>query len=150
VYTFGGRLRPWSYTRVKETYRSRFAIETSYRQMHSARTRPCTRDPLLRLLYVGIELILRNVWVWLHWQVLAERKRGYRRVDLGRMSFRAWFKLGRIRVTQSDWRAGSVSPLFSLSNLHLCQQGADAPIAFWRTEDYKLTMVTWAWNESYL
>ena len=88
VYAFGGSLRPSSYTWVKETYRSRFAIETSYRQMHQARIRTCTRDPLLRLLYVGIALLLRNVWVWLHWQVLAHRRRGGRRVDLGQLSFR--------------------------------------------------------------
>ncbi len=88
VYAFGGPLRPSSYTWVKETYRSRFAIETSYRQMHQARIRTCTRDPLLRLLYVGVALLLRNVWVWLHWQVLAHRQRGGRRIDLGRLSFR--------------------------------------------------------------
>ena len=88
VYAFGGPLRPSSYTWVKETYRRRFAIETSYRQMHQARIRTCTRDPLLRLLYVGIALILRNVWVWLHWQVLAHRQRGGRRIDLGCLSFR--------------------------------------------------------------
>ena len=88
LYAFGGRLPGSSYTWVKETYRSRFAIETSYRQMHQARIRTCTRDPLLRLLYVGIALILRNVWVWLHWQVLAHRQRGCRRLDLGRLSFR--------------------------------------------------------------
>ena len=88
VYAFGGPLRPSSYTWVKETYRSRFAIETSYRHMHQARIRTCTRDPLLRLLYVGVALILRNVWVWLHWQVLAHGQRGGRRMDLGRLSFR--------------------------------------------------------------
>jgi hypothetical protein len=88
VYAFGGRLRPSSYTWVKETYRRRFAIETSYRQMHQARIRTCTRDPLLRLLYVGVALLLRNVWVWLHWQVLARRQRGGRRIDLGPFSFR--------------------------------------------------------------
>jgi hypothetical protein len=88
VYALGGPLRPSSYAWVKETYRSRFAIETSYRQMHQARIRTCTRNPLLRLLYVGIALLLRNVWVWLHWQVLAHRRRGGRRIDLGRLSFR--------------------------------------------------------------
>jgi hypothetical protein len=88
VYAFGGALRPSSYTWVKETYRSRFAIETSYRQLHQARIRTCTRDPLLRLLYVAIALILRNVWVWLHWQLLAERRPGHRRVDLRSFSFR--------------------------------------------------------------
>jgi putative transposase len=88
VYAYGGPLCPSSYPWVKETYRSRFAIETSYRQLHQARLRTCTRSPLLRLLYVGVALILRNVWVWLHWEVLAERRRGPRRLHLGRLSFR--------------------------------------------------------------
>jgi Transposase DDE domain len=88
VYAFGGRLRPSSYQWVKETYRSRFGIETSYRQLNQGRIRTCTRDPLLRLLYVGVALVLRNVWVWLHWQVLAERRRGHRRVRLPRLTFR--------------------------------------------------------------
>jgi hypothetical protein len=88
VYAYGGGLKPSSYQWVKETYRSRFAIETSYRQLHQARIRTCTRDPLLRLLYVAVALLLRNVWVWLHWQVLARRRRGGRRVDLGPLSFR--------------------------------------------------------------
>ncbi len=33
------------------------------------RIRTCTRDPLLRLLYVAVALLLpRNIWVWLHWE----------------------------------------------------------------------------------
>jgi hypothetical protein len=88
VYAYGGGLRPPSCHWVRETYRSRFAIETSYRQMHQARIRTCTRDPLLRLLYVGIALVLRNVWVWLHWEHLATPRRGRRRVDLRRLRFR--------------------------------------------------------------
>jgi hypothetical protein len=88
VYAYGGGLKPSSYQWVKETYRTRFAIETSYRQLHQARIRTCTRDPLLRLLYVAVALLLRNVWVWLHWEVLAKKRRGGRRVDLGPLSFR--------------------------------------------------------------
>ena len=49
-----------------ELYRRRFGIETSYRQLQEARIRICTRDPKLRLLFVGVALVLRNVWVWLH------------------------------------------------------------------------------------
>jgi putative transposase len=89
VYAYGGGLQPSSYQWVKETYRSRFAIETTYRQLGQARIRTSTRDPLLRLLYVAVALILRNVWVWLHWQVLAARRRGGRRVDTNRLPFRA-------------------------------------------------------------
>jgi hypothetical protein len=59
--------------------RLRFAIETTDRQMHQARIRTSTRDPLLRLLDVGVALALRNVWVWFHERVLARPRRGGRR-----------------------------------------------------------------------
>jgi putative transposase len=54
---------------IREMYRTRFGIETSYRQMHEARIKTCARDPKLRLLYVGIALVLRNIWVWLHFKL---------------------------------------------------------------------------------
>ena len=87
VYAFWG-LSPSSGQWVYETYRLRFGIETTYRQLREARIRTCTRDPLLRLLYVGIALILRNVWVWLHWAVLSKPRRGGRRIDLNQLPFR--------------------------------------------------------------
>jgi putative transposase len=88
VYGYWG-LSPSSGQWVYETYRLRFAIETTYRQLREARVRTCTRDPLLRLLYVGIALLLRNVWVWLHWAVLSRPRRGGRRIDLNQLPFRA-------------------------------------------------------------
>jgi len=54
---------------IREMYRTRFGIETSYRQMNEARIKTCARDSRLRLLFVGIALVLRNVWVWLHFQL---------------------------------------------------------------------------------
>jgi hypothetical protein len=57
------------------------------RQMHQARIRTCTRSPVLRLLYVGVALILRNVWVWLHREVLARGRRDGR-IDLNQLVFR--------------------------------------------------------------
>ena len=42
VYAYGGGLKPGSYRWVKETYRSRFAIETTYRQLGQARIRTST------------------------------------------------------------------------------------------------------------
>jgi putative transposase len=87
VYGYWG-LRPSGSVWVYQTYRLRFGIETSYRQLHQARIRTCTRDPLLRLLYVGIALLLRNVWVWLHWEILSHPRRGGRKVDLNQLVFR--------------------------------------------------------------
>lgn len=73
LYAYWG-LSPPSSQWVYETYRKRFGIETSYRQMNEVRIRTCTRSPLLRLLFVGIALILRNVWVWCHLNWLADRR----------------------------------------------------------------------------
>jgi len=87
VYAYWG-FRPASCAWVRETYRTRFAIETTYRQMNQARIRTCTRDPLLRLLYVGLALILRNVWVWLHRTCLGVRHRGRIELRLERLRFR--------------------------------------------------------------
>jgi Transposase DDE domain len=81
-------LRPQSVGWVRAAYRRRFGIESSYRQLNQARARTSSRDPLLRLLYAGVALVLRNVWVWLHWEVLAGRRRGYRAVGLGRLPLR--------------------------------------------------------------
>jgi Transposase DDE domain len=88
VYAYGGGLRPGSYAWAQQTYRRRFGIEASYRQMEQARIRTSTRDPLLRLFYVGVALILRNVWAWLHWQILSRPQRGGRRIDLSQLTFR--------------------------------------------------------------
>jgi putative transposase len=74
VFAFWG-FAPGSPAQAAETYRRRYGIETSYRQMNQGRIRTCTRNPILRLLLVGIALVLRNVWVWLHRMVLG-RPRG--------------------------------------------------------------------------
>ena len=54
---------------IREEYRKRFGVETSYRQMNEARIKTSTRDPRFRLLFIGIALVLRNVWVWLHFRL---------------------------------------------------------------------------------
>lgn len=84
VYAYWG-FQPQSRRWVADTYRTRFGIETSYRQMNQARIRTCTRKPLLRFLFVAIALILRNVWVWYHWEVLASPRRGGRLLRLERL-----------------------------------------------------------------
>jgi len=80
---------PGSVAQVRQTYRQRFGIESSYRQLNQARIRTSSRSPLLRLLFVGLALVLRNVYVWLHWEVLAQKRRGRRRVDLNQLPLRA-------------------------------------------------------------
>lgn len=59
-------------TELRERYRKRFGIETSYRQLRQARIHTCTRKPRLRLPFVAVALMLRNPWVWIHQMRLAE------------------------------------------------------------------------------
>jgi hypothetical protein len=58
-------------TEIRERYRKRFGIESSFRQLRQARIYTCTRDPHLRLLFVAVALLLRNLWVWIHATLLA-------------------------------------------------------------------------------
>ena len=72
---------------IRATYRGRFGIASSYRQAHQARIRTSSRNPVLRLVFVGVALILRNIWVWLHAEVLAEPCRGAQQLRPASMRF---------------------------------------------------------------
>lgn len=48
---------------VFEMYRQRFGIETSYRQMNQVRTRTTSRNPVIRLLLVGLAFVIFNLYI---------------------------------------------------------------------------------------
>jgi hypothetical protein len=73
---------------IRELYRKRFGIEASYRQLGQARIRTCTTDPILRLFFVLVALVLRNAWVWLHFTYFAERDGYEPTLHLERLRFR--------------------------------------------------------------
>lgn len=74
-------------TAIRERYRKRFGIETSFRQMRQARISTCTRNPHLRLFFLAVGLILRNVWVWIHQTRLAEGSGASLTLHLGLLRF---------------------------------------------------------------
>lgn len=88
MYAFWG-ITPASVEWVRQTYRTRFGIESSYRQANQAKVVTTTPDPLVRLFLVGVALVLRNVWVWLHWDVLSAPRKGGRVVRLDRLRFKS-------------------------------------------------------------
>jgi hypothetical protein len=49
--------------RLRQLYRRRFGIESSYRQKNQAQARTTSRDPVYRLLLEGLGYLLRQVWV---------------------------------------------------------------------------------------
>ena len=80
-------MAPTSTAWVYETYRRRFGIETSYRQLQQARI-TTTRNPVMRLLFVGIALFLRNVWVWGTLCTLIDATAGRATAQLNRLPFK--------------------------------------------------------------
>jgi len=63
----------WRVRGTPTEIRERFGIETSLRQLHQARIYTCTRKPHLRLVFVAVALLLRNLWVWIHATRLSQR-----------------------------------------------------------------------------
>ena len=88
VYGFWG-LQPKSVVWLSATYRQRFGIESSYRQLREAKAKTCSRSPVVLLFLVGVALVLRNVWVWLHYALLSSSRRGRRQLNEGRLRFTA-------------------------------------------------------------
>jgi hypothetical protein len=75
-------------THIRELYRKRFGIESSFRQRRQARIYTCTRDPHLRLVFIAVALMLRNLWVWIHATMLADGRGDDLTLRLERLRFK--------------------------------------------------------------
>jgi len=76
-----------SLTCIRENYRKRFGIESSYRLKNLCRIRTTNKKPTLRLLFVGISFLLVNIWVTFLWRRISQPRRG------GRLIYRDIFPL---------------------------------------------------------
>ena len=63
---------------IYQDYRKRFGIETSYRLKNICRIRTNNKNPVLRLLFVGISFLLVNIWVNLLWLRISRKRKGSR------------------------------------------------------------------------
>ena len=63
---------------IEQLYRKRSAIETGYRLFRQARAVTTTQDVAVRVLYVVVSFLLKNLWVVLRWAVVARPRRGGR------------------------------------------------------------------------
>ena len=84
---FGIKYLPYVVYKVKisldyiyQDYRKRFGIEASYRLKNICRIRTTSKNPLIRLLYVGISFLLVNIWIYLLWSKISKPRRGGRLV----------------------------------------------------------------------
>jgi len=87
---------------VFELYRQRFGIESSYRQMNQVRARTSTRNPVIRLLLVGLAFVLFNLYIALRQNLASALKQPLQ------LPKRFWLSLRRLalllgRAIEHSW-----------------------------------------------
>ena len=80
---------------VFELYRQRFGIESSYRQMNQVRARTSTRNPVVRLLLVGLAFVLFNLYISLRQNLSSALKQPLQ------LPKRFWLSLRRLALLLS-------------------------------------------------
>ena len=91
---------------VRETYRTRFGIEASYRQMREVRIKTSTTNAIVRYLYIGVAFIIRNAWIWLHFNVFSKTQPG----RIGRKIRLKKFSLERMK----SWVCAVIAEIYVL------------------------------------
>jgi putative transposase len=71
-------LRP---DQIRQRYRSRFGVDTSYRCMRATHAKTTSRNAALRFFLIALAFILVNVWITLRWRFCQVPRRGGRWVD---------------------------------------------------------------------
>ena len=102
---------------VFELYRQRFGIESSYRQMNQVRARTSTRNPVIRLLLVGLAFVLFNLYISLRQNLSSALKQPLH------LPNRFWLSLRRLalllsRAIEHLWGTTEIiqhQPCFTLS-----------------------------------
>ena len=78
-------LRP---DQVRQRYRSRFGVETSYRCMRTTHAKTASRNAALRFFLIALAFILLNVWVALRWRFCQMPRHGGRQLDKKRFQLK--------------------------------------------------------------
>ena len=66
---------------VRQRYRSRFGIETSYRCMRQTHAITTSRNPALRFFLLGLAFLILNLWVVLRWRFCQQPRQGGRIIN---------------------------------------------------------------------
>lgn len=85
-------LRP---DQVRQRYRSRFGVETSYRCMRTTHAKTTSRNAALRFFLIALAFILVNVWIALRWRFCQVPRRGGRQLDKKRFQLKRMIRFLR-------------------------------------------------------
>lgn len=107
---------------VVKTYKTRFGIESSYRQGNQSLVRTSTRKASLRLIFFWVSQLLRQVWVWFHDEVFSERRQGGRTLRLEKMRLE----------TLCTWVKNTVEECYGLIKTASSEQNFAEVATHWR------------------
>jgi putative transposase len=79
--------------RMKDFYRSRFGIESTYRMYDLVRGRTSSREPALRYLYVVVAFVVLNQWALTKYAACAKKQRGPRTVNEDKMRLKLYIDI---------------------------------------------------------
>jgi hypothetical protein len=85
-------LRP---DQVRQRYRYRFGVDTSYRCMRTTHAKTTSRNAALRFFLIALAFILVNVWVALRWRFCQVPRRGGRQLDKKRFQLKRMIRFLR-------------------------------------------------------
>ena len=80
----------WSCQKIFDVYRTRFAIESSYRMRNRSKPKTCSKSVKLRYVYAITSMLLKNIWLALAWEYFPQNQRGPTVINLRVFRFE-WF-----------------------------------------------------------
>lgn len=83
----------WSFRKIFEVYRTRFAIEASYRMRNKSKPKTSSKSVKLRYFYAIVSMLLKNIWLSLAWDYFSPIQTGPAIIDLRDFRFEWYLNL---------------------------------------------------------
>jgi len=100
----------WQPHQVHTCYRSRFAIETSFRTMRNVHATTASRNAAVRFFLIALGFVLVNVWITLRWRLCQIPRRGGRFIDHKRLELQ---RLAHFLVRAIEQVYGAISVIYA-------------------------------------
>jgi len=102
----------WDFKKIFNIYRTRFAIESSYRMRNRSKPKTTSKSVKLRYFYAIVSMLLKNIWLAIAWDYFSPVQTGPRVIILRAFRFE-WFldllwnytkKLRKFRIRIPSYR----------------------------------------------
>lgn len=80
----------WDFKKIFNIYRTRFAIEASYRMRNRSKVKTSSKSVKLRYFYAIVSMLLKNIWLMIAWDYFSPIQKGPRIIILRAFRFE-WF-----------------------------------------------------------